>query len=792
MEKVIPMKKKIFPLLLLAAVLSGCTMSNGKRHRRSTTTSETSNTSQTTSGPVEPTLRSISLNKTSLNFNLNTEHLYNSDDLSVIFDGEGDFDRGIIWSTSSSDIVSVGNGHVTALAIGNAVITATSNFNANITATCSVNVINDIPVVESVSINPNQATIDLYTSHETTLVATVNGTNNPSQKVDWSVEQGSDKVSVSDGGVVTASAEGSATIKATSVADTSKTATATINIIDKTPSVTNVDITKNGAKITGSTQKLDLYDKTTLQLGSLVEYKNDASQEVSWESSNTNKVTVSESGLLTAVETTVSPITITATSKFDTTKSAQINVTVNDSTPTVTKVSVTIDNTSPRLNQTTTAHVTVEDSPKDSVSDKSVKWSSSNTNIAKIDENTGVITPQSVGGPITITATSNYDQTQKGTAQLSVLEAGSLDAYTVMLYICGADLESGSWQDPEGGHASDDIQEILDATATKPSDVNIVIETGGANSWSSSYGLNIPSNKLARWHVDNKKLVKDEELSTYTSMGLSSTLQSFIEYGIENYPADKMAFIFWNHGNGLQGCCFDEKTSNDDCLTPIEIDTAFSEAFKNKSFSGKFEWIGYDCCLKQHLEDAYINSKYANYHIASQISEDGDGWNYTPWINALYQNKNIATGTLLTMICDEFVKQYGATDLGNTQTLSWLQLGNVQAFVDEFNSFTADQNITAHNNAGKNAKNSTIAFESSLGCYDLGNALKYWNAPTSVTNALNNLVGYTKYVNNAQDDYDISYKTYKPSGVNIFIGSSSYISPTYYKSVASFLTTYKS
>ena len=51
-------------------------------------------------------------------------------------------------------------------------------------------------------------------------------------------------------------------------------------------------------------------------------------------------------------------------------------------------------------------------------------------------------------------------------------------------------------------------------------------------------------NYIQRWHVDNGTLVQDSSLN-YTSMSGASTLEDFIEYGIEEYPAEKTGFIFW-------------------------------------------------------------------------------------------------------------------------------------------------------------------------------------------------------------------------------------------------------
>lgn len=271
---------------------------------------------------------------------------------------------------------------------------------------------------------------------------------------------------------------------------------------------------------------------------------------------------------------------------------------------------------------------------------------------------------------------------QSSNTSITPEEKGST---TVLIYMCGSDLESGGEYGIEnGGLASSDIEEIV-SVRNQPSDINIVIETGGASQWATTFGIS--SIKLGRYHVRSNQLVKDEEIP-YESMGLSSTLQDFITWGMTKYPADKTSLIFWNHGNGMQGCCFDEKKSNDNLLNS-EIQSALSGAFTSLNRTEKFEWIGYDCCLMQIQDIAETNSAYANYMVASQESESGYGWDYDTWVDDLYSKKT--TDKILTAIVDGFIEDNGGANLtsyeyeGETydadQTLSWLDLSKAHDYM---------------------------------------------------------------------------------------------------------------
>ena len=273
---------------------------------------------------------------------------------------------------------------------------------------------------------------------------------------------------------------------------------------------------------------------------------------------------------------------------------------------------------------------------------------------------------------------SSSGSTSSGSSSSSE-EQEDLDKYTIMIYMCGSDLES------DNGLGTMDIQEILSVN-NQPDNVNIIIETGGASSWNSTYGIS--SSKLGRYHVENKKLVKETEL-TYASMGLSSTFQSFLEWGLTKYPAEKTGVILWNHGGAMRGVCYDEKKS-DDALLNSEVNSALKNAFSKTGRTEKLEWIGYDACLMQVQDIAEFNSQYFNYMIGAEESEAGEGWDYDTWVDDLYAGKS--TPTILKAICDGFIQSYQDTYgayYGNDQTLSYLNLSYMTEYKTAFEALAS-------------------------------------------------------------------------------------------------------
>ena len=135
----------------------------------------------------------------------------------------------------------------------------------------------------------------------------------------------------------------------------------------------------------------------------------------------------------------------------------------------------------------------------------------------------------------------------------------------------------------------------------------------------------------------------------------------------------------WNHGGGLDGCCFDENFGNDG-LTPLEVKNAMKNVFNTQNLNKKLEFVGYDCCLMQVVDIAEFNSKYFNYMVGSEEAEAGAGWDYDNWLDDLYAGKD--TLPVLSAICDTFIADNNTSSSswwggGNDQTLSVLDLNEI-------------------------------------------------------------------------------------------------------------------
>lgn len=228
-------------------------------------------------------------------------------DLDWTVNGGGTFDHSVNFYTLFDEgVLDVDeNGRITALNEGGEIIVIESNADSNVYTQVYVTVTSSGssgPTVSSVTVSPANLALDLNGTKTSTLTATVNGDNNPSQTVTWS-SSNSGVATVSASGVVTAKATGNATITATSQQDGTKSGTCYVTVTDSTVHVTGVTLNKNSTSITmGGSETLT----------ATVSPNNATDKSVSWTSSNANVATVSN-GTITPVATGNTTITVTTT-----------------------------------------------------------------------------------------------------------------------------------------------------------------------------------------------------------------------------------------------------------------------------------------------------------------------------------------------------------------------------------------------------------------------------------------------------------------------------------------------
>lgn len=352
--------------------------------------------------------------------------------------------------------------------------------------------------------------------------------------------------------------------------------------------------------------------------------------------------------------------------------------------------------------------------------------------------------------------TANVDQTvaEGSRAKYTTILGNNQDTVTIMVYICGTDLESKS------GMASSDLQEM--AAAKFGDNVNLIVYTGGCKQWQTS-GISTSVNQIYR--VRNGKLERLEADMGNKPMTDPNTLSEFIRYCAENFPANRNILDFWDHGGGsVSGFGYDEKLRNDGSMNLADI----SKALKNGGV--KFDFIGFDACLMATAENALMLNNYADYLVASEETEPGIGWYYTDWLTKLGNNTSMPTLEIGKNICDDFVAACDRRCPGQKTTLSVIDLAEFANTVPKqlsafSNSVSAKMEAQAYQEVS-NARNNTreFAVSSKIDQVDLVDLAI--NMDTAEGNRLaeviQNAVKYNRTSRNMTNAYGVSiYFPYK-------------------------------
>ncbi len=284
---------------------SGLVTAVGNGTATITVTTKTGSKTATCNVTVNITPTGVSLNKTSATLTSKGATLQ----LTATVSPTEAEDKTVTWKSSNDNVATVSSsGLVTAVGNGTATITVTTKAGSK-TATCAVTV-NIVPT--GVSLNKTSATL---TSKGATvqLTATVSPTEAADKTVTW--KSSDDNVAtVSSSGLVTAVGNGTATITVTTKTG-SKTATCnvTVNI-----AVTEVSLDKNEVTLFKCGE--------TLQLTAMISPSEAADKSLKWESSDETVATVSDSGLVTAVNRGTCTITATALDGSGKSDSCEITV----------------------------------------------------------------------------------------------------------------------------------------------------------------------------------------------------------------------------------------------------------------------------------------------------------------------------------------------------------------------------------------------------------------------------------------------------------------------------------
>ena len=194
----------------------------------------------------------------------------------------------------------------------------------------------------------------------------------------------------------------------------------------------------------------------------------------------------------------------------------------------------------------------------------------------------------------------------------------SLAEWTVMVYLAADNnLEAAGLTD---------LNEMEQAGSTD--EVNILVELDRAHGYSTADGDWKGARRYrveadSDWDTINSPVAVD--LGEVDS-GAPETFIDFIRWGVENYPAEKYAFIIWNHGwswsmapaSGRKGIASDDHSGSDLTVAGGEYEAI---RWRRRTSWGRslrsWAWMH----LMASWEIARISAPYADHYVASQATK---------------------------------------------------------------------------------------------------------------------------------------------------------------------------
>ena len=163
--------------------------------------------------------------------------------------------------------------------------------------------------------------------------------------------------------------------------------------------------------------------------------------------------------------------------------------------------------------------------------------------------------------------------------------------------------------------------------------------------------------------------------------GDPETLIEFINYGKEQYPAERYHLAFWSHSNAWVAVCADA-SSNHDSLTPDELQYALTETEGVDLLS----FIG--CCLMGSLEVAYEVRDCCEVYVASESMGNQNDWygmidDLCDMLNTNTTMSTIEIGRqIVNLIC------CNSNEFRDTMTISAIQTDTLSSLVQNIDALS--------------------------------------------------------------------------------------------------------
>ena len=243
------------------------------------------------------------------------------------------------------------------------------------------------------------------------------------------------------------------------------------------------------------------------------------------------------------------------------------------------------------------------------------------------------------------------------------------------------------------------------------------------------------------------------------NFGDPATLQNFLAYGIQSFPAKKYLVIIMNHGSGwrkrpvkplTRDICWDDIYNSS--LTMPELKSALQSAVS--LLGRKIDLMYFDACVMGTIEVDYEIKDLASYLVSSEATGWGGETRWDLIFNQLVSNPSISPASLGILTAQVYFNSYS----GLKRTIAVKDLSKIDTIANDIYYFA--QYLRDCINASASAimywRNQTTSFapysnypEVYIDLYQYANYIanntSYSNLQNAALNLMNNITSSTLY-----------------------------------------------
>jgi clostripain len=265
-----------------------------------------------------------------------------------------------------------------------------------------------------------------------------------------------------------------------------------------------------------------------------------------------------------------------------------------------------------------------------------------------------------------------------------VLPASSPQAdqkeWTIMVY------EDGDNNlEPAGVH---DLNEM--ETVGSTDELNVIVQFDRCAGYDTTNGDWEGCKRFFITRDSDPNIISSTELSDLgeVNMGDPRTFINFTTWAADHYPAKRYLVVFWDHGGGWHGACWDD--TDGDYLDLDNISTGLGAL---KEHLGRpVDVVGMDVCLMAGIEILYQLRGTCRVAVLSGTTEPDDGWPYDWILPALAMKPYMSSEELATEITNDYVNSYtdGQPDPQDTatSTMSAWNMSLVEGLFEQFDQMS--------------------------------------------------------------------------------------------------------